>query len=303
MQKFFQSDAGLLLLARTLTAGRNSYGTMSEDLETLLADFSAYIVALLLDDHTTWGRNYTMYQPDTDEEFHNLQRSISPSTMRHLRALASRGDRQRFLDSATMFCDCRRLFLTLNGFVGLGPDTMREGDLVCILAGGDLPFVLRPLKKGLGSETAELSTISDRYLFVGECYVEGLMKGEAIVALKSKIHLAGPVESGLIVKEIYDDAGNQVLERNPISRLQQLLENWRATTLANCDQMIQGEHGSRSGWQVSLMQLLVSLTAKGIWLAVPLIAACHSVVTLIFRITIYNRDSKIFLEKQLFDIR
>ena len=59
------------------------------------------------------------------------------------------------------------LFVTLDGFLGMGPDTMTEGDEVWVLEGGSHPFVLRP-------------TISDAmiYQLVGECYVSGLMYGE-----------------------------------------------------------------------------------------------------------------------------
>ncbi|KAL7932806.1 hypothetical protein V8C35DRAFT_306825 [Trichoderma chlorosporum] len=37
----------------------------------------------------------------------------------------------------------RRFFLTRTGYMGLGPDGLLEGDKVCVLAGGRLPFILR----------------------------------------------------------------------------------------------------------------------------------------------------------------
>lgn len=40
------------------------------------------------------------------------------------------------------------------------------GDVVCVLFGNKVPFCLRPMGR--------------RYLLVGECYVHGLMKGEAM---------------------------------------------------------------------------------------------------------------------------
>ncbi|GAW14008.1 hypothetical protein ANO14919_034000 [Xylariales sp. No.14919] len=48
----------------------------------------------------------------------------------------------------------------------LGPAALEAEDIVCVLFGGKVPFCLRPWGK--------------RYLLVGECYVHGLMKGEAI---------------------------------------------------------------------------------------------------------------------------
>lgn len=48
---------------------------------------------------------------------------------------------------------------------------MKENDLVCVLYGGRLPFLLRPK--------------SDFYHPVGECYVRGIMDGEAIMMLEA----------------------------------------------------------------------------------------------------------------------
>jgi hypothetical protein len=43
---------------------------------------------------------------------------------------------------------------------------MQEGDIICVPFGGKVPFSLKPL--------------GDQYLLVGECYVHGLMDGEAM---------------------------------------------------------------------------------------------------------------------------
>jgi hypothetical protein len=48
----------------------------------------------------------------------------------------------------------------------LGPIAMEAGDVVCVLYGAKVPFVLRPS--------------NGHYLLVGECYTHGLMNGEAI---------------------------------------------------------------------------------------------------------------------------
>ena len=76
------------------------------------------------------------------------------------------GNAGLFATTAGLWSVKRRLFLTAKGHVGLGPSVMREQDLVCILFGCMVPFILR--KQG------------SRYRFVGECYVHGIMKGEAI---------------------------------------------------------------------------------------------------------------------------
>jgi len=61
--------------------------------------------------------------------------------------------------------DHARLFETDRGYVGLGPCYVQAGDTVAILKGLDAAVLLR--KQG------------DKWLNVGICFVEGLMKGEA----------------------------------------------------------------------------------------------------------------------------
>lgn len=59
----------------------------------------------------------------------------------------------------------RRLFETDSGYLGLAPEKAAEGDLVCILSGCEMAALLRKC----GSS----------YIFVGLCFVLGLMDGEA----------------------------------------------------------------------------------------------------------------------------
>jgi hypothetical protein len=61
----------------------------------------------------------------------------------------------------------RRLFRTPEGYIGIGPETMQPGDRVHILLGCSVPVVLR----WLGD--------TSYYHLVGECYVDGVMDGEA----------------------------------------------------------------------------------------------------------------------------
>jgi hypothetical protein len=64
----------------------------------------------------------------------------------------------------------RMFFITELGYVGIGPLSMKPGDHVCVLYGGCTPFVMRPMD-GASDED---------YLFLGESFVNGLMKGEAL---------------------------------------------------------------------------------------------------------------------------
>ena len=38
----------------------------------------------------------------------------------------------------------RGFFVTKQGYIGIRPPTMNEGDYVCVLIGGSVPFILRP---------------------------------------------------------------------------------------------------------------------------------------------------------------
>lgn len=49
------------------------------------------------------------------------------------------------------------------------------GDTVAVLHGGDMPFVLREVPEQLSK-----TNIGSGYTVIGECYVHGLMRGEAL---------------------------------------------------------------------------------------------------------------------------
>lgn len=61
-----------------------------------------------------------------------------------------------------------RFFISEDGFLGLAGRHIMPGDRICVLAGGRLPFVLRPLEPN-----------ADRFKLVCECFVKGIMDGEA----------------------------------------------------------------------------------------------------------------------------
>ncbi|KAH9210809.1 heterokaryon incompatibility protein-domain-containing protein [Leptodontidium sp. 2 PMI_412] len=61
----------------------------------------------------------------------------------------------------------RSFCITGEGRMGEMPQNAKVGDLVCVLFGGKVPYVLRPRGDG-------------RYTYVGDCFVYGLMDGEAM---------------------------------------------------------------------------------------------------------------------------
>lgn len=68
----------------------------------------------------------------------------------------------------------KRLFISSKGYIGWGPNTMCPGDTIAVLHGSNMPFVVRALPE----QPAGVSSGSG-YTMVGECYVHGLMNGEA----------------------------------------------------------------------------------------------------------------------------
>jgi hypothetical protein len=61
-----------------------------------------------------------------------------------------------------------RLFCTtIKGRLASVAPNSRNGDLICLLYGGEVPYILRP--RSLGG-----------YNLVGECYIDGFMHGKAL---------------------------------------------------------------------------------------------------------------------------
>jgi len=60
----------------------------------------------------------------------------------------------------------RRFFTTQNGYFGLAPEDACANDIVCIIGGAQTPYILREH--------------NGCYQVIGECYVHGLMDGEAL---------------------------------------------------------------------------------------------------------------------------
>ncbi|KAF5679457.1 heterokaryon incompatibility protein het-6 [Fusarium heterosporum] len=78
---------------------------------------------------------------------------------------SSEGEHEQWSRWATSASDGRVFARTARGYYVLGPSVLEEGDTICVMLGCKVPFCLR--------------RIGARYVLVGECYVHGLMKGEA----------------------------------------------------------------------------------------------------------------------------
>lgn len=79
---------------------------------------------------------------------------------------AERGDADQFGVLAGKACHERKFFITAKGRMGLCPRDTEVGDDVVVLYGGSVPYVLA-------------AKSDHKWAFVGECYVDGIMFGEA----------------------------------------------------------------------------------------------------------------------------
>ncbi|KAH7317633.1 heterokaryon incompatibility protein-domain-containing protein [Rhexocercosporidium sp. MPI-PUGE-AT-0058] len=87
--------------------------------------------------------------------------------------------RRIYWEAAKRTAAGRRFFVTETGLFGLAPLSALEGDLVCIFAGGRLPYVIRS-NQASGDGVAEQPGTLDTYTLVGECYCHGICEGQVL---------------------------------------------------------------------------------------------------------------------------
>jgi Heterokaryon incompatibility protein (HET) len=107
----------------------------------------------------------------------DLEASCTTAAAMHLpnsspsSALGMAGDLASFSHAVSFACDGRRLFVTQNGTLGIGPRALSQGDCIAILYGGSVPHVLRRRSK--------------MYQLVGECFLDRYMDGEVVEMLQA----------------------------------------------------------------------------------------------------------------------
>lgn len=94
----------------------------------------------------------------------------------------------------------RRVFRCEDGKLGLGPAAMRPGDVIAVLFGGIVPYVLRPLDgTGDGGD-------GQKWAFVGECIIPTIMQGQAVE------------EAGLLADGTYEREKDGTLRLKPVKQ-------------------------------------------------------------------------------------
>lgn len=99
-----------------------------------------------------------------------LQATHDPPEAQIKSTSPSEGDAIRYLNALRRVSHNRRFFETSQHYVGIGPQSMQVGDQVCILFGAKTPIVLQ-----------KVSGSNGLYHLLGDCYVHGIMFGEALV--------------------------------------------------------------------------------------------------------------------------
>ncbi|ORY63492.1 heterokaryon incompatibility protein-domain-containing protein [Pseudomassariella vexata] len=80
-----------------------------------------------------------------------------------------RRNTERYAELANETLRGRAFFTTEKGYIGIGPDDLVKGDTVAVLKGARTPFVLHQVEGSLA-----------QWRLVGDCYVHGIMGGEAL---------------------------------------------------------------------------------------------------------------------------
>jgi hypothetical protein len=134
LQKEHDSDT----VACTLTAGFASGHFIVSDYSAHIASFNVFLA---------W-----------DPEQAKL-----PLDMKSSEAMAAAG----YFKLAPHHMNRRIIFTTSKGELGLGPGVVKEGDIVAVLFGGNVSYVLRPVS-------------DNHYRIVGEYYFHSIMEGQAV---------------------------------------------------------------------------------------------------------------------------
>jgi hypothetical protein len=123
----------------------------------------------------SWKSRYLQYLDANDQEIYWWAFMQFMARMIELQDTGDEGpfqhstDWKGFEEEAFSTCEHRRMFWTEHGCLGLGPACMRAGDVVVVLHGGNTPYVLRPR--------------GDKYLFMGQAYVDDIMNGQLMEKL------------------------------------------------------------------------------------------------------------------------
>jgi hypothetical protein len=82
-----------------------------------------------------------------------------------------------FARAAGCACNDRRFAVTRKGYLAIVPPLTKLGDIVCLVMGAEVPFIMRKLPLHQSNEDYRDQQC---YNLIGECYVHGIMDGEVL---------------------------------------------------------------------------------------------------------------------------
>jgi hypothetical protein len=160
LNKLNNSKQAIESLAMTWTRGTNWKGYPVDSIDSHAADYFAALFSGYLD--------LTIINDSIPSPNKISEKVLGPSLqLAELKKLSQEGDYSRYLNYARDICEDHTIFTTLSGRIGIAPRSLlKEGDLLCVFFGADVPFLIRP--KG------------DGYILLSECYVYNIMHGEIL---------------------------------------------------------------------------------------------------------------------------
>jgi hypothetical protein len=116
---------------------------------------------------------------DEDENKYELWRAVKQDGKNyHSLSTTEKADLQVFHESVVSATRYRRVFVTESGLLGIGPSDTQIGDCVFVLLGSNVPVVLRKTPS-LNEHPAVTISSQPMLRLVGDCFVHGIMDGEA----------------------------------------------------------------------------------------------------------------------------
>ncbi|KAH7364781.1 heterokaryon incompatibility protein-domain-containing protein [Rhexocercosporidium sp. MPI-PUGE-AT-0058] len=142
---------------------------------TLMADRMSYHEGHGLPSSAIYQEYFEVWmgRAPVPEEFKLLNGNLSPDVTNELFT-------KPLTDAIIPKCHGRSFIVTSRGSIGLAPSHTNVGDVVAVLEGGNVPFILHH------REVQKMENNLEYYSFVGESYIHGIMAGEAICAAKDE---------------------------------------------------------------------------------------------------------------------
>jgi hypothetical protein len=116
--------------------------------------------------------NYEDYEEHVEPDFSAYALHIATlcaqeaSRYPSLAQVATKGDWKRYMHEAHSMSYRRSCIMTTQGYLGSVPNATEVGDVICILYGCKVPYVLRP--------------VDGHFFLVGDAYIHGIMDGQAM---------------------------------------------------------------------------------------------------------------------------